>query len=411
MRVWHRDGKQELSGEIIPAFCFEYSHACRWGAAGPLFLKEIKKWLLFSTQLYALLELSPTMNLFHQFDRIRRRQGRLLDMLGLVPAETPARVVLSAPAFTLKAYGDTGDGEPPLLIVPAPIKRAYIWDLLPRVSVVRQCLRHGFPVYLMQWEQPLSEQFGAGGLAAYADRYISTCLDAIEAELGARRAYLAGHSLGGTLAAIFAALHPERVRGLVLLAAPLRFGPEGGSFGPLIAAAPPARLVTALFSNVPGTFLNTVGMLASPAGFLGARWADLFGSMPDVQALQTHLLVERWTLDELPLARQLFEDVVELLFRENRFMAGTLTLGGRNVAPAAVDAPILSVIDAGSDLVPPTAVLPFHDAVGSSDKRVLWYKGDIGVALQHVGMLVGRRAHRHVWPKIMQWMHLHCELR
>jgi len=351
------------------------------------------------------------MNLFHQFDRIRRRQGRLLDMLGLVPAETPARVVLSAPAFTLKAYGDTGDGEPPLLIVPAPIKRAYIWDLLPRVSVVRQCLRHGFPVYLMQWEQPLSEQFGAGGLAAYADRYISTCLDAIEAELGARRAYLAGHSLGGTLAAIFAALHPERVRGLVLLAAPLRFGPEGGSFGPLIAAAPPARLVTALFSNVPGTFLNTVGMLASPAGFLGARWADLFGSMPDVQALQTHLLVERWTLDELPLARQLFEDVVELLFRENRFMAGTLTLGGRNVAPAAVDAPILSVIDAGSDLVPPSAVLPFHDAVGSADKRVLWYKGDIGVALQHVGMLVGRRAHRHVWPKIMQWMHLHCELR
>lgn len=353
------------------------------------------------------------MNLFGQFDRIRRRQGRLLDMLGIAPAETPARVVLSAPAFTLKAYGDAGHAGPPLLIVPAPIKRAYIWDLLPRVSVVRQCLRHGIPVYLLQWEQPQSKQSGADGqglgLAAYAGGFISDCLDAIEAELGVRRAFLAGHSLGGTFAAIFAALHPERVRGLVLLAAPLRFGPEVGAFGSLLAVAPPARLVTAMLGDVPGTFLNTVGMSASPAGFLGARWADWFGSMLDAQALHTHLLVERWTLDELPLAGQLFEDVVELLFRENRFMAGTLTIGGRLAAPAAVDVPVLSVVDAGSDLVPPSSALPFHDAVGSTDKRVLWYEGDIGVALQHVGMLVGRRAHRRVWPEIIRWLRSHSE--
>lgn len=164
-----------------------------------------------------------------------------------------------------------------------------------------------------------------------------------------------------------------------------------------------------MLGNVPGTFLNTVGMLASPAGFLGARWADWFRSMQDAQALHTHLLVERWTLDELPLARSLFEDVVELLFRENRFMAGTLTIGGQLAAPAAVDAPVLSVVDAGSDLVPPSSVLPFHDAVGSTDKRVLWYEGDIGVALQHVGMLVGRRAHRRVWPEIIRWLRLHSE--
>ena len=348
------------------------------------------------------------MNLYAQIDQVRRSQGRWLDMLGLGPVETPARVVISAPPFTLKAYGGGGAG-PPLLIVPAPIKRAYIWDILPRVSVVRQCLQYNLPVFLIQWEEPPDE--GDLGLAAYADRFISQCLDAIEAEFGPRRVFLAGHSLGGTFAAIYAALHPERVAGLVLLTAPLRFGPEVGAFGPLAAAAPPAHLFTDMPGNVPGSFLSEVSVSASPASFLTARWADWFGSMLDVRAMHTHLLVGRWTLDELPQARQLFEDVVELLYRENRFMEGTLTVGGRKALPASVEAPLLSVVDEGSEVVPPSAVLPFHDAVRSAERRVLWYQGDLGVALQHVGVLVGRRAHRHLWPEIFHWLYSHGKAR
>ncbi len=324
--------------------------------------------------------------------------------MGLRLLQTPERIILSAPAFTLKAYGNYDRQGPPLLIVPAPIKRAYIWDLIPRVSVVRQCLRHGVPVYLIQWEPPESSEHG---LAAYADRYISACLDAIVAELGPQLVFLAGHSLGGTFAAIYAALHPERVGGLVLLTAPLRFGPGCGAFGSLTAAAPPARLLTALRGDVPGSFLSAVSVVASPISFQMARWSDWFGSMLDVRALHTHLLVVRWTLDELPLPRQLFIDVMELLYRENRFIEGTLTVGGQKALPAAVEAPLLSVVDGGSDVVPPSAVLSFHDAMGSTERKVLWYTGDLGVALQHVGVLVGRRAHRHLWPEIIRWIHLH----
>lgn len=348
------------------------------------------------------------MNFYHEFDQVRLWHGQLLDMLGLTPTETPSRVVFSAPALTLKAYGDAGHAGPPLLIVPAPIKRAYIWDLLPLCSVVQQCLRHAIRVYLIQWEQPGADQQGLG-LSAYADQFILTCLDAIEAELGQRRAFLAGHSLGGTFAAIFAALHPERMQGLTLLGAPLRFGPDVGAFGPLVALAPRAQLVTALLGNVPGSFLNTVSVLASPTTFQGARWADWLNSLLDVQAVHTHLRVERWMLDELPLARQLFEEVVELLYRENRFMDGTLIIRGQRATPLAVDAPILSVIEVRSRLVPSASVLPFHDAVRSIDKRVLWYEGDIGVALQHVGMLVGKRAHQYVWPEILQWLNGHSQ--
>jgi polyhydroxyalkanoate synthase len=52
---------------------------------------------------------------------------------------------------------------------------------------------------------------------ASGGQYLPTAVDAIAGDGGGERVLLAGHSLGGTLAAIFATLNPDRVRGLVLL--------------------------------------------------------------------------------------------------------------------------------------------------------------------------------------------------
>jgi polyhydroxyalkanoate synthase len=120
--------------------------------------------------------------------------------------------------------------------------------------------------------------------------------------------------------------------------------------------------------------------------------------------MATHLAVERWSLEEKPLAARLFEDVWEQLFRDNRFMAGTLAIGARAAAPAAVTAPLLCAVDARCAIAPPQSMLPFYRAAASRDKKLLWYEGDRGVSLEHVGMLVGRNAHRSLWPEIARWM-------
>ena len=341
-----------------------------------------------------------------QIDQSRRTLGSMLDALGLGPIETPARVVRVGRVVTLKAYGDPRAVTPPLLLVPAPIKRAYIWDLAPGASVVEQCLRQGLRVYLLQWERPSAAE-QRYGLAEYADRLLLDCLDAITADTGQSGAFVAGHSLGGTLAAIFAALHPDRVQGLALLETPLHFAPAGGALERLVAVSPPAAFLGSLLGNVPGAFLDLVSVAASPQAFVWSRWLDWFASLPDPEARRTHLRVMRWTLDELPLARRLFEEVVEGLYREDRFFRGALLVGGRRAGPEQVTAPLLSVVDPRSPLVPPQAVLPFHAAARSVDTRVLWYGGDRGVALQHVGVLVGRTAQRAVWPEILRWIHAH----
>jgi polyhydroxyalkanoate synthase len=345
------------------------------------------------------------MHAFASADRVRRLTGAWLDAAGLGPRQTPSRRVHAQPGFELLGYGEPSAPGPVVLLLPAPIKRAYIWDLVPALSVVRRCLERRLRVHLLRWTGPAGEADGELGLADYADRLVGDALGAIEAETGERRLVLAGHSLGGTFAALFAAARPERVRGLVLLEAPLHFGAAGaGAFAPMVAAAPPARTLTRRSGGVPGTWLDVAAMTAAPDVFVWDRWVDRVASAWDPERLLLHYRVERWTLDELPLSRRLFEDVVELLYREDRFMRGTLTLDGREVRPAGVTAPILAVVDPRSRVVPVASVRPFLDAAGTRDTTLLEYGGDTGVSLQHVGVLVGPAAHRRLWPRILDWI-------
>jgi polyhydroxyalkanoate synthase len=330
--------------------------------------------------------------LFEQFDLLRRQQGTLLDALGLGPDEAPYQVAHSAPGVSLRRYGSGAESGPPVLIVPAPIKRPYIWDLAPEISAVRRCLARGMRVCLVDW-QPAPPEFG---LAEYADRLICECLDAA----GAGPGVLLAHSLGGLFAAIFAALHPERVRGLALLAAPLHFGADTPAFSAMVAGLDADALPDAL----PGSFLSAASLQAAPETFGAERLADALACMADPAAWRTHLLVERWTLDEFAMPRRLVAELATRIVRDDGFARGTLMIGQERAAPARLAAPLLCVVDPRCRLVPPAAVLPLLEAAASPDKTVLRYEGDVGVSLQHVGPLVGRRAHALLWPRILDWI-------
>jgi polyhydroxyalkanoate synthase len=330
--------------------------------------------------------------LFQQLDRMRRAQGSLLDTVGLGPAETPYREIHREAGVALRRYGGGEETGPLVLIVPAPIKRPYIWDLAPEVSAVRRCLAAGARVLLADW-QPAPGTFG---LADYAERLLLNCLEAAKAE----RAVLLAHSLGGLFASIFATLHPERVQGLALLAAPLRFGAAAPVLSAMVADLEADDLPDAL----PGAFLSAASLQAAPGVFGSDRLLDAVLSAADPARLHTHLLVERWTLDEFALPRRLVVDLVTQIVREDRFVRGTLEIGGRSAAPSQLTAPLLCVVDPHCGLVPPAAVLPFVEAAASRDKTVLEYGGDVGVSLRHVGPLVGRNAHAQLWPQIVDWI-------
>lgn len=325
----------------------------------------------------------------------------MLDALGYGPTTTLARTVLARRELNLLAYQPAHVHQPALLVVPAPIKAAYIWDLAPGSSVVEHCLAAGLQVYLAAWRRPQAED-ATLGLRDYADHALQACTDAIAAETGASRVFLAGHSLGGTFAAIFASLHPHRVRGLIELEGPMAFG--AGPIEAALAHSPAGQTALCPCGNVPGTYLGVASAYVDPVTFETEPWLDWLRSQSTPAAHRLHWRVRRWSLDESPMSRRLFEDVAQGLYRENRFAQNRLYFGDRMASPRAITAPVLAILDPRSRVVPRASLEAYRSHTGSTDVRTIEYCGDVGVMIQHVGVLVGSSAHARVWPEITRWI-------
>src|SRR5258706_9628106 len=123
-------------------------------------------------------------------------------------------------------------------------------------------------------------------------------------------------------------------------------------------------------------------------------------SLADPKALAIHSRVIRWSLDEFAPPAPLLRSVVDLLYRKDRFARNELRLrGGAARSASLAEIPIAAIVDHTSRLVPPSSALE-----PLSSLSVFAYVPEIGVGLQHVGPLVGRRAHREIWPRVIDWM-------
>jgi polyhydroxyalkanoate synthase len=334
---------------------------------------------------------------FDVSDIIRRAQGDVVGALGLDPTECSYQTIASHSHWRLRDYGDQHQSRS-LLIVAAPIKRPYIWDLSPSTSAIRFCLRGGLHVHLLEW-MPASSHAGNCGI----DDYVLAIAEAVETITVGQdtKPYLIGHSLGGTLAAICGAFLPESIRGLVLLGAPLCFERFESHFRDALVTLVPQNISDS--DPFPGSLLSYASALASPGTFVWSRLTDAVMSIADPLAMEIHARVERWALDEIPLPGKLVHHIVDWLYRENRFFRGVLKIDGKFVGPSGLSVATLAVINTADDVAPPISVKPFADAM-AENVQIIEYSGERGVCLQHLGILVGRHAQAHIWPRILSWL-------
>jgi polyhydroxyalkanoate synthase len=338
--------------------------------------------------------------LFAMLDEVRRMQAGALGACGLAPAECEFRVLASGPHWSLRAYAPAR-GWATVLIVASPIKRPYIWDVDGARSAIRYCLRERLCVHLIEWK-PATQGHGTAGFDEYVDHAISECVARTRDRAAGRKPFLMGHSLGGTLAAIYAAVRPDTLQGVVLLGAPLCFERGVSRFGDALVSIVPPTFADA--DIVPGSLLSQVSALASPRTFVWERLTDAALSMADPHAMAIHARVERWALDEVALPGLLVRQIVQWLYREDRFCRGILPIGGREIGPACLRLPVLAVANVIDEIAPPASVTRFADAIADRSVRIVTYPGEFGVGLQHLALLVGRNAYDRVWPEVVAWL-------
>jgi polyhydroxyalkanoate synthase len=317
---------------------------------------------------------------------------------------TPSEVVYEENKLKLLRYDAEAAGiEPeethdvPILIVYALINRPYILDLQPDRSVVRRLLEAGFDVYLIDWGEPsmLDESLT---LDDYVNRYIDNCVDEVADRAGVDAINVLGYCMGGTMSVMYAALHPDKVRNLGLMAAGLCFAGTGGileEWGDEEYYSP--RDVTDAFGNVPAEFLDVGFALMDPVNNYVTKYTTLYDNLDNEDFVENFARMERWLSDGIDLAGSTYVQFLEDVYQRNELYENELELDGKHVDLDEITMPVLQVIGEYDHLIPPEASRPFNDAIPSDDATIM------EASTGHIGLSVSSKSHANLWPDVAAW--------
>jgi polyhydroxyalkanoate synthase len=313
--------------------------------------------------------------------------------------QTPSEVVYTNPQFELLHYEPLTEEQHnvPILVVYALINRSYILDLQPDKSVVRRLLENGFDVYLIDWNEP-SRLDASLSLGDYVNRYIDTCVDAIRERDGLDDVNILGYCMGGTMSTMYAALHPEKVRNLGLMATGLYFDDTGGileQWGSSKQYDP--ATVTETFGNVPAEFLAVGFAQMDPVDNYVTKYVRLYDNLEDEAQVEFFARMERWVRDGVDVAGEAYRQFIEDIYQENKLYRNDLYLDGHHVDIENLTMPVLQIVGSFDHLIPPEASKPFSDVIPSEETDIFEFPAG------HVGMAVSGKAHADLWPRVATW--------
>ncbi|WP_363465292.1 class III poly(R)-hydroxyalkanoic acid synthase subunit PhaC [Halogeometricum borinquense] len=313
--------------------------------------------------------------------------------------QTPSEVVYSENKLDLLHYEPRTDEQldVPILIVYALINRPYILDLQPNRSVVRTLLDQGLDVYLIDWGEP-SRLDASLTLDDYVNRYIENCVDVVRDRSDQDSINLLGYCMGGTMSAMYTALHPEKVRNLGLMASGLCFNDTGGTlefWGDEEYYNPEA--VTDVSGNVPSEFLDVGFALMDPVDNYLTKYIRLFENLDNDSFVENFARMEKWLSDGIDVAGETYTQFLQDIYQDNKLVNGELMLGEQHVDLANIDMPVIQIVGEHDHLIPPASSIPFNDAIASDDTMVIEFPTG------HIGLSVSSKSHAELWPQVCDW--------
>lgn len=324
----------------------------------------------------------------------------LYDLIGferptLMP--TPRSTIAREGTARLYRFHDEDGGEcggQPVLLVPSIINRWYVLDLRPGASVVEALVADGHDVYCLDWGTPEDEDryLEWDDLIARIGRMVSIVLRTTKA----RRVGLVGYCMGATLAAIYAALHPNKIGALVDLLGPIDFA-HAGKLGH--AVDPRWFDVDAMVEagNISAAQMQ-MGFLAMRPTLHAAKWVGFADRIQDPASRASFYALETWSGDNIPFPAAAYRTYIRELYQDNALVAGTHRVAGRGVKLDRITCPVMSVVAERDEICPPPAADALLDRVSSTDTERFVVPGG------HVGAVIGSKAKRLLYPKLSGWL-------
>ena len=362
---------------------------------------------------YRLLDTSPQA-LATQFAAAREkitRGAKLLAELKVSDIEislTPKDEVWRCDSVVLYRYRPEAERPlaVPVLICYALVGRYQMIDLEFERSFVRKLLAQGLDVYVIDWGMPKRYQRWHG-IDDYVNGYLDDCVDVVRERSGAPAVNLLGICQGGVFSLSYAALHPEKLKNLILAVTPVDFHADAGDAAPgrgylnrwtRAWREDDVDLVIDAWGNYPGPLTGFAFLLMNPIYNITKYSSDLVGIVGDEAKLKGFLRMERWIADRPDHPGEVLRQWLRDLYIRNLLVKNELVLGGNRVELSRITMPVLNVYAAEDVIIPPACSRALKGRCGTTDYT------EIEVPGGHIGTFVGNKAQKILGPAITDWL-------
>jgi polyhydroxyalkanoate synthase len=304
---------------------------------------------------------------------------------------TPKDVVWSSGKVELWRYrSDARTIRPPLFFVHSLVSRSYVFDLSPGNSFVE---------FMLQRDELEADN----DLSTYCDEHLPELVREVARIAGSETVTMFGYCFGGVLSLLYLAGHPDDpVSALAVMATPIDFA----HMGPMTAMMQEGRVDPETMldrtGNVPADVMRNSFRVLAPTGDV-VGYVNLWQNLWNDDFVAAHQAMTGWANDHIPFPGAAFLETSRLFARENRLKTGTIPIGGRDVHLRDITAPFLSILGEKDHIVPPESAGGLCDLVGADDRE------ELRLPAGHVGLIVGRSAHKRNLPAMADWLASHSE--
>ena len=311
---------------------------------------------------------------------------------------TPHQTVHKLDKMRLLRYRGSGEAahRTPIVIAYALINRYHILDIHPAKSWVRNLLEQGFDVYMVDWGNP-SNMDRYLGFDDYVNVYLDSCIDHVCDATSNESVTLQGYCTGGTIATVYAALHPEKVRNFVATA-PVIDGWKDTTVVSNLSKHVEVDKMVDIVGNMPPEFMYYCFSVLKPFEQGIEKYIRFFKNIDDKRFVDNFLRVEKWLSDTPPIPGELFREWIKNIYHDNLLVNNEMRVDGRVVDLRRIKMPVFTQVAVGDHLVSPECSMPLHYAVGSSEKSLRLYPTG------HVGMIASSLSQRKVLPEMGSWL-------
>jgi poly(3-hydroxyalkanoate) synthetase len=246
-----------------------------------------------------------------------------------------------------------------------------------------------------------------GTASASIDDYLEV-VDRAVAHCGGR-VNLIGDCQGGWLAAIYAALNPERVNTLTLAGAPIDFHAGEPVIHEVLRRLSPGgdlRFYEGLVAVGGGVLRGKhmlSGFIAIKPGDEISRQVELLLNVRDPAHMARYQEFEDWFKHTQDISGAFYLWIVRHLFRDNELVQGMLRIGGSRVDLANVTMPLNLLGGAADHITPPDQVFALADFASTPKELVRRHLAPGG----HLGLFMGHKALQDHWPPLLAQVRRH----